>query len=190
MRIFKCKDCSHEIILSHQPIDCDICGGDNFIQIIKDITVEGGTDTMAIDRDLFSSSRFRSTIQSYCREIGWKISDINDRRAVLIFSMDSGVDQTLYIIRYENTLEFSCPTGVKFNDLDEVPHYLSTMLLSKNSQFKIGFWCIEEIGEQQVFSVMHNAEMSLIEINYFYKVVLKLVQECDEFEQAIERLLE
>ncbi|HEY9701256.1 MAG TPA: hypothetical protein V6C58_02365, partial [Allocoleopsis sp.] len=90
-----------------------------------------------------------------------------------------------FIIRYENTLEFSVPSGLKFYSLEDVPGWMSTMLLSRNSQFKIGFWCLEEIDNQQVFSMMHNAEISLMNVEYFSKVILKLVNNCDEFEQAI-----
>jgi hypothetical protein len=63
------------------------------------------------------------------------------------------------------------------------------LLLGQNAKFKIGFWCIEQISNKQVYSIMHNAEISLIDVNYFKKVVIKLVQECDSFEQAIAEML-
>ena len=144
---------------------------------------------MAVDRDIFSSSRFRSTIKGYCNQIGWTINDINDSRVIIKFNMESGNVQTLFIIRYDNTLEFSCPSGIKFDDIDNLPHKLSTLLMVKNAEYKIGFWCIENIDGKQVFSVMHNAEMSLIDVNYFGKVVFKIIQECDDFEQAIESMI-
>lgn len=144
---------------------------------------------MAIDLDLFSTSNFRSTIHRYCNQLGWRINDINDRRAILKFGADSGNTQTLFIIRFENTLEFSVPSAIKFNSLDDVPGWMSTMLLSKNTEHKIGFWCIETIEHRKVFSVMHNAEISLLNVDYFGKVVLKLVNECDEFEQSVAKAL-
>lgn len=144
---------------------------------------------MALELDLFSNSNFRSTIQRYCNQLGWKINDLNDRRAILKFNSDSGNTQTLFIIRYETTLEFSVPTGLKFNSEEDVPGWMSTMLLCKNTEYKIGFWCIENIDGRKVFSVMHNAEISLINVDYFRKVILKLVNECDEFEQVISRAL-
>lgn len=144
---------------------------------------------MAIDLDLFSSTNFRSTIQRYCNQLGWRINDINNSRAILKFEANSGNSQTLFIIRYDNTLEFSVPSGLKFYSLDDVPGWMSTLLLSRNSQFKLGFWCIEEISNQQVFSMMHNAEISLMNVDYFRKVVLKLVNDCDEFEVAISRAM-
>jgi hypothetical protein len=144
---------------------------------------------MAIDLDLFSGGNYQSTIRNYCNKLGWSINDLNDRRAILKFSMDTGSTQTLFIIRYDTTLEFSCPSGVKFREREEIPGWMSTLLLYDNATFKVGFWTIEKIGDQHMFSIMHNAEMSLMDMAYFQKVVIKLVQECDKFEQAVSRAL-
>ncbi|MFP4651894.1 MAG: hypothetical protein ACLFM4_05645 [Phormidium sp.] len=144
---------------------------------------------MAIDLDLFSGSNYQSTIRNYCNNLGWKISDLNDRRTILKFTTESGTTQTVFIIRYDTTLEFSCPSGVKFRDKDSIPGWLSTLLLSQNSNFKIGFWAIEEIGNQHHFSIMHNAEISLIDVQYFGRTVLKLIDECEKLEQAVSRTL-
>ncbi|MBD1921132.1 hypothetical protein H6F77_08510 [Microcoleus sp. FACHB-831] len=144
---------------------------------------------MALDLDLFSNSNFRNTIQRYCNQLGWGINDINARRAILKFTANSGNTQTLFIIRYENTLEFSVPSGIKFNSAEDVPGWMSNMLLCKNTEYKIGFWCIEDLDSRKIFSVMHNAEISLINVEYFGKVVLKLVNECDEFEQLVAKAL-
>jgi hypothetical protein len=116
---------------------------------------------MAIDLDLFSGSNYRLTIQRYCSELGWNILDINDRRTIMRFTMKSGNTQTLFILRYDTTLEFSVPSGVKFATKDDVPGWISTLLLSENSNYKTGFWSIEDIGGKQTFSIMHNAEISV-----------------------------
>lgn len=144
---------------------------------------------MAIDLDLLSTTNFRSTIQRYCNQLGWNIYDINERKAILRFNADSGNTQTLFIIKYQNTLEFSVPSALKFNSIDDVPGSLSSLLLSKNSKFKLGFWCLEEIENMQIFSIMHNAEISLINAEYFTKVVLRLVDECDTLEQTVAKAL-
>ena len=144
---------------------------------------------MAIDLDLFSGNNYRSTILRYCNSLGWKISDINDVRTILKFSMDSGSTQTLFIIRYGETLEFSCPSGLKFDTTGDVPGWLATALLCKNQEYKVGFWCIEVIEGRQALSIMHNAEISLIDVNYFKGVVNKLIHECDDLEQTVARAL-
>ncbi len=144
---------------------------------------------MAIDLDLFSGSNYQSTIRKYCNSLGWNISDLNDLRTILRFTMHSGTTQTLFIIRHNTTLEFSCPSGVKFASIDNVPGWMSTSLLKQNAGFKLGFWCIEELDGQHVFSIMHNAEMNLIDIDYFARVVMRLVNECDNFEGSVSRAL-
>lgn len=138
---------------------------------------------------LFSGARFQSTIQSYCDQNGWIIADINDRRAILRFNMESGRSQSLFIIRYDSTLEFSVPSMAAFPDENAVPHYFSTLLLKRNCEMKIGFWCIEEIGGQHVFSHMHNAEIRLMDSSYFASVVRALLTECDDFETIFEDII-
>lgn len=138
---------------------------------------------------LFSGVNFSNTIKKYCSANGWKIAELNDKRAVLRFSMGSGRNQVLYILRYETTLEFSVPSIAAFDSEDHIPHYLSTLLLKRSSENKYGFWCIEQIGGKQVYSYMHNAEMQLIDSNYFAKVVSALVKECDDFEGILLQIL-
>lgn len=36
---------------------------------------------------------------------------------------------------------------------------------------------------------MHNAEISLINVGYFEQVVSRLVNECDDFEKAIDEMM-
>jgi len=144
---------------------------------------------MAIDMDIFSANQFEKTIRNYCEQIGWKIKDINHERAILKFNMNSGTTQTVFIIRYESTLEFSCPSGLKYNSFDDIPHQLSTYLLEKNSKYKIAFWCIEEIGGEKHYSIMHNAEISLMNVQYFKNIVNKVIEECDDFEQSVQKAM-
>ncbi len=145
---------------------------------------------MATFREMFSAPRFRSTVERYCAQIGWRIAEIDDRKAVIKFKMNSGRSQTLYIIRYDTTLEFSVPSIAAFDGRDDVPHLLSTMLLERNAANRIGFWCIETIAGKQVFSYMHNAEMELLNTEYFERVVQLLIRECDDFEGAMLDMLE
>ena len=139
--------------------------------------------------ELFTGARFQNTIQRYCAEEGWKIADLSDKRAILRFYMSSGRSQVLYIIKFDTTLEFSVPSNLAFDSTDELPHFISTLLLKRSCQKKIGFWCIEEIGQKQVYSCMHNAEMTLIDSDYFASVVTALVDECDELEGVIAQML-
>lgn len=103
--------------------------------------------------------------------------------------MSSGRTQTLFILRFDSTLEISVPTFAAFDSEEEVPQALAVALLRRRSQSKIGFWCIDEIGEKLICSCMHNAELQLLDARYFANVVRQLVKEADEFESFVEKML-
>lgn len=141
---------------------------------------------MALENNLFSLDNFESTIKKYARQIGWDLYDLRSDRAILKFKTRSGNSQTVFVISFDKTLEFSCPSGLEFDNFDDIPHKLSSFLLRKNSEYKIGFWCIEEISDHLVFSIMHNAPMNLISVGYFESIIEKLIEECDDFEKFLE----
>jgi len=134
---------------------------------------------------LFSGLNFRNTIQKYASHHGWRVAEVDSDHALLRFSMQSGRTQILYIMRYDTTLEFSVPSLVNFNSENEIPHYLSTLLLQRSTEKKYGFWCIEKVGGKFVYSYMHNAELQLIDVEYFGRVVRAMLNECDDFEGSI-----
>ncbi len=139
--------------------------------------------------NLFSGVNFATTVQRYCDGIGWKIADLNSKRAMLRFNMDSGRQQTLFILRYESTLEFSVPSVLAFDSDADIPHVLSTLLLQRNAERKIGFWCLEQINNKHVYSCMHNAELQLLNQDYFAAVVRALITECDDFEGVFFKMI-
>lgn len=59
------------------------------------------------------------------------------------------------------------------------------MLLMENSQHKIGFWCLEDIGGKQVVSIMHNAQIAMMDIEYFQVIIKNLLLTSDKFEQQM-----
>ncbi len=132
---------------------------------------------------------FQALIQGFCDEIGWKIAEINEKRAVLGFNMESGRSQTLFILRFDDTLEFSVPSIAAFESEDQIPHQLSTMLLQRSSQKKIGFWCIEQIGGKQTFEYMHNERLEHLNATFFAQVVESLINECDYFEGTLAEMM-
>jgi hypothetical protein len=181
MAIFKCRDCSHEVASGFRPSECEICGSSNLI--LLDITGSASN----VNNEIFNTKEFSLTIQNYCNKLEWKISDIDENHAILQFDMESGSVQTLYIFRHRNILEFCCPSCIRFTieKYSIYHHYISTFLLKENNKYTLGFWCIQEIAGCHVFSIMHNAAIILIDINYFSNVVAWLVEECEQFEQAI-----
>ncbi len=139
--------------------------------------------------ELFSGANFQSTVRRYCDAHGWRLADIGARNAKLIFTMESGRDQTVYLTRFDSTVEFDVPSVARFDDEEAIPHRLSTLLLRRSSEQKVGFWCIEEIRGRFIFSFMHNAEISLMTPEYFGMIVRALIVECDDFEGLLEEML-
>ncbi len=74
-------------------------------------------------------------------------------------------------MRYDSTREFSVPSALCFDNTDKIPHFISTLLLTRSREKKVGFWCIEEIGDGQTDSCVHNVELALLNNPYFSTVV-------------------
>jgi len=129
---------------------------------------------------LFAGVNFRHTIQKCCEQIGWQIADLNENRALLRFESASGRAQNLLILRYDSTLEFSAPSTTQFESEDQIPNYLSTMLLRRNAENKIGFWCIEMLDGKLTYTYMHNVDLSHINNEHFADAAQFLVRECED----------
>ncbi len=135
----------------------------------------------------FSGEEFEGTVRRLCEEHGWSPANADGQSAVIRFGMESGRTQSLYIVRYDTTLEFSVPSGAMFDSDDDIPGALSTAMLRRNAGMKVGFWCIEEISGKRVFSFMHNAEFHLVDSEYFGRLVQIMVLETDAFEEGLLR---
>ena len=140
--------------------------------------------------ELFSGVNFKSTIQKYCREIGWNIAEVNEDFARLVFTMQSGGDQIVIITRYGATLEFVAPSVVRVKSEDKVPDYIARKLLLRNTEKRFGFWCLLKVDQADfILSYMHNAEIELLTTKYFAAIVRALTEECDEFDTLYQKLL-
>jgi len=144
---------------------------------------------MAAD-SLFASVNFRHAIQECCKRIGWQIADLNENRALLRFETGMGRTQNLFILRYDSTLEFSAPSTIQFETEDQIPNHLLIMLLRRNTESKIGFWCIETLDGKLTSSYMHNADLSrIVDVEYFADVAQFLVRECEEVEEMANKMI-
>jgi 8-oxo-dGTP pyrophosphatase MutT (NUDIX family) len=128
---------------------------------------------------------FRRAIKTYCEELGWKVSELDEDHAILEFRT-SKRGRSMNIVRYDSTVEFSVPSLAAFSSEDELPEDISRILLQRNSEKKIGFWCIDKIKDKFVYSHMHNVELKLLDSRYFSHLVQGLINECDAIEGFIE----
>lgn len=137
-----------------------------------------------------SGADFITLIRETAETMQWSLDEVNETGAVLHFPMPSGRTQVLRILRFDGTLEFSVQSMAVFESEENVPHYLSTVLLKVNARHKLGFWCIQEIESKLVFSVMHNAELEHLERQYLVNIIGVLTEQCDQFEGTLIKILE
>ncbi|MGD1698833.1 hypothetical protein [Dapis sp. BLCC M229] len=125
---------------------------------------------------------FEDLVTNNCAKAGGNIAKLNDKQAMLKFNMDSGIEQILYITKYDSILNFSVPSAAVFDSLEEIPHIISSILLTKNAAYKLGEWCVEKIQGKMVYCIMHNVDMNFVDSGYFVNLVSCLVSECDKFD--------
>jgi 8-oxo-dGTP pyrophosphatase MutT (NUDIX family) len=133
---------------------------------------------------------FKRAIKTFCEEHKWKLLEVDEDRAELEFGTSKGRHKQFHIERHDSTVEFSVPSFMSFKEEDEIPDTLSTLLLRRNSQKKIGFWCIDHIQGKFVYSCMHNAELKLLHSQYFAAIIEGLIEECAAIEGIIKDVSE
>lgn len=135
-------------------------------------------------------SAFEKAIQAFAEANEWEAAELDADKAIFEFEMESGRTQTVYVIPYEDVVEFSVPSAASFESEEDIPHEASTILLQRNSQLKLGFWCMEEIEDEWCYEIMHNESFEELDEENFAEIVEALINECDEFEGILEEMLE
>jgi 8-oxo-dGTP pyrophosphatase MutT (NUDIX family) len=163
-------------------IDADDCGeyvtDDDLLPVIR-----RGIRCLRSNGDYF-----KRAVKSYCEEHKLNLLEVDQDRAELGYGMVDELTKPLYITRHDSTVEFSVPSFVAFKSEEELPDALSTILLRRNSQKKIGFWCIDQHRGKYVYSCMHNAELKLLDSQYFARIIEGLIEECEAIETIIKEV--
>ena len=133
-----------------------------------------------------SATSFAPTIRKFCAEQGWELYRIGDDIAALKFEGDAGTEYTVIIFLFESALEFSVATKVRFASEGDIPRRLCTWLLCRSSGMRIGFWAIDDKGDDFFVKRMHTVESRFVDSEHFSLVVRHLIKSCDEFEAEVE----
>ncbi len=142
---------------------------------------------MADTASRFSGENFQATLKQIASENAWVIAEMDDEHAVLTFEIEeSGRQYEVDVARYDTALEFWVPSSVEVGSEEDVPQELAVTLLKRNSESKLGFWCLAETDDGLFLGCMHNAEVELLTSEYFRDIVSALIDECDDLEQALE----
>lgn len=122
---------------------------------------------------IFSSSNFVETITTFCQNSDFKCKEIDETTvSVRLKLTESKVKIPIYIKRFDDTIEFWLPTFWQYDNIDEIPHHLSSQFMIFGSMYKYYFWCICERGDKLIISIMHNIEFSQMDVEIF-KIIIK-----------------
>lgn len=135
-----------------------------------------------------SNEKFSAFIQHMCSTNNWAVREVDNEHAIIEFTLDQARSQTLFIFSFDEEIEFSVPSFAAFDSLEAVPHFISSTLLQVNAKTKIGFWCLEQIGNKMVYSYMHNAHITDVDDKRFVEIVMTLIQRVDEFENLLMKM--
>lgn len=131
------------------------------------------------------AAKFQDMVQSVSSQQAWQVASLSDGAAELHIETYPGNIRVCHIVNRLGTVSFFAPTNLSFDSLNEVPHQMSTLLLSRNDSRAIGFWCLEELAEKHTFTCMHMAKIQYMDADDLSKIVVNIVSECDSFEQSI-----
>ena len=128
---------------------------------------------------------FKRRITQLARAAEFKVSDIDDESAQMIFTMESGRDQNVILLDCDEYLSFWVPSSLSYESEDDIPGELLKFLRKVNKQIEIGDWSVEEVGETHDVVIIQNVPYNDLTDEVFETVILALIYECDSFEDAL-----
>jgi hypothetical protein len=130
-----------------------------------------------------SDSDFQQRVTDLARRANIKVADLEPHMATLSWIVGRN-EQPLFIVPYGDVWEFSCPSFVAVDDCLDIPKQILAEALKDNASKKRGFWCIEEMGGQDVLEFMHNMPHRLLTPGEFREICEGIVAVVEEAEQA------
>lgn len=158
------------VLLTEQPELAVCLGAAVWAENHRQVSMESNT--------IFSSDNFVKTITTFCHNSGFKCEEIDESTVFIIVKFnESELEFGIYIMRFDDTVEFWLPTHLQYADIDEVPHHLSSKFMIFGSMYKYYFWCICERWDKLIVSIMHNIEFAQMDIEIFKKVARAMALE-------------
>ncbi len=137
-----------------------------------------------------SKSPFRTLIESIASEMDWEISEIDDESAVIELEAESGSEMTLYASSDEETVEFDVPSLAVMEKESDIQGNVSTFLLKRNADLRVGAWVLEEVDDGWCYSVMYNEDLEVLQKmakDGIISNLITIVEECDRFDELWEQ---
>lgn len=155
--------------------------GDNLDQSgIRVLEPQGGRRMIADD--------FETIIEVYASKYQWEVVELDGEMAELAIETRLGDYMPVILEVFGAGLWISLSSDAEFDDLEEVPHQLSTELLVRNSKIPLGAWSlIEDDNDGWVYTLAHSLVVASRDFakdipgSVLKDVVDTLVDECMSF---------
>ena len=138
---------------------------------------------------------FTLAMQDFVKSNRWAMSYLDPSKAALEIKSESGRTQTVFVEYLEDMLRFLVPGMAVFVDEFDMDHDVSTTLLRWNAGLKNGCWVFIEINSEWVYAFQYYYQFPSRSINMdmnserFRKIVIKLISECERFDDYWENVI-
>lgn len=138
-------------------------------------------------------SSFEARIRTLAYQADLKVSGTTGRSAKLLFTFDVNgllTRQTVWIIPYDETWEFSCLSFIKERNPEAIPKVLLIYALQENSTNKRGFWTLNhyENSGNHVLEYMDNIAGALLTPAEFSNICWAVAKAVDGLERMLRRM--
>ena len=127
-------------------------------------------------------------LKGYCENFGWAVEERADNTFTAEVTGEGGQEKTVWIVSTNGVVELSVQSGLVFDEDDDFPGFLSTMMLRLNSKMDYGFWCTEKLSGKKIASIMHNLPPENLDKASFKTMVGKMTASCLELEKSLAEL--
>lgn len=131
---------------------------------------------------------FETIIEVYASKYQWEVVELDGEMAELAIETRLGDYMPVILEVFGAGLWISLSSDAEFDDLEEVPHQLSTELLVRNSKIPLGAWSlIEDDNDGWVYTLAHSLVVASRDFakdipgSVLKDVVDTLVDECMSF---------
>ena len=126
---------------------------------------------------------FADRIKTLAYRSGIKINEVSNRQAKLSFSFDNNGKRTTrncFVTPFKDGTywEFDCLSPIQDTMMSEA---VCKFLLKENAKHFRGFWCIENVGGDNVLVYMHNVASELLTPDEFAATCWDVTRRVDEF---------
>lgn len=127
---------------------------------------------------------FEKKINSFCKAPQYRLEEIEPSLAMITVLDSDGIPKHPVMLREsESTVQFCIALDFEFDEIEEIPNSLSTLLLRLNGQSTTGFWSLDMDGDEED----DEEDFPMFFYNY---IVPKVLLNQNRFDDAIADLAE